>query len=180
MSPQPDWQPVSFYRSVSGTQPTALSVTHAFTEQALLNEESVALYYVFDMGEQGFVIVSADDNLLPVIGYSKERVFPKESLPPHVAKWFEQYKAEIRYVLENGITATRRDTGKMGGSPFRRNSKYRCTAGSQSAADDQMESGTLLQFLLPRRSGHRLCGHSHGADHEILELSAAGYRIPLL
>ncbi|MFM7401598.1 MAG: Spi family protease inhibitor, partial [Bacteroidota bacterium] len=55
---------VNFYRSVSGTQPTALSVTHAFTEQALLNEESVALYYIFDIGEQGFVIVSADDNLL--------------------------------------------------------------------------------------------------------------------
>ncbi|MFM8373862.1 MAG: hypothetical protein ACKOCO_15895, partial [Bacteroidota bacterium] len=45
---------VNFYRSVSGTQPTALSVTHAFTEQALLNEESVALYYIFDIGEQGF------------------------------------------------------------------------------------------------------------------------------
>ncbi len=98
---------INFYRSVAGASPSA---TLAFVELATLNSETpqepVALYYVFDMGSDGFVIISADDNLLPVIGYSKERVFPKESLPPHIAKWFEQYKAEIRYVLENDIAAT--------------------------------------------------------------------------
>jgi len=99
----------NFYRMAGGG--SGHLVTLALTEQAsFLNGESlpqpVALYYVFDIGEQGFVMVSADDNLWPVPGYSKEGSFPKEALPPHIDKWFEQYRAEIRYVLEHEIAAT--------------------------------------------------------------------------
>jgi hypothetical protein len=61
---------------------------------------------VFDMGDNGFVIVSGNDDLVPIIGYSTERNFPQEQMPIHVAKWFQEYKNEIRYILENEIHAT--------------------------------------------------------------------------
>ncbi len=38
--------------------------------------------YVFNVGETGFVIMSADDNFRPVIGYSDEGVFDVNNIPP--------------------------------------------------------------------------------------------------
>ena len=38
--------------------------------------------YVFNVGETGFVIMSADDNFRPIIGYSDEGVFDVNNIPP--------------------------------------------------------------------------------------------------
>ena len=40
-----------------------------------------ACFYVFNVGDNGFVIVSADDYFRPVLGYSKEGVFPVNNMP---------------------------------------------------------------------------------------------------
>ena len=38
-------------------------------------------FYVFNVGDKGFVIVSADDYFRPVLGYSEEGVFPVNNMP---------------------------------------------------------------------------------------------------
>ena len=40
-----------------------------------------AYFYVFNVGDEGFVIVSADDYFRPILGYSKEGVFPVDNMP---------------------------------------------------------------------------------------------------
>ncbi|OQA00029.1 MAG: Streptopain precursor [Bacteroidetes bacterium ADurb.Bin408] len=51
------------------------------------NEQSnFPLYYIFDINPIGFVIVTADDNLVPVIGYSFEEKY-EENLNP-VQNWW--------------------------------------------------------------------------------------------
>ena len=47
-------------------------------------------YYVFNVGQTGFVIVSADDNFRPIVGYSDEGLFPTENPSP-----------EMMYYLDN-------------------------------------------------------------------------------
>ncbi|MBQ3709281.1 MAG: C10 family peptidase [Bacteroidales bacterium] len=47
-------------------------------------------YFVFNIGQTGFVIVSADDNFRPIVGYSNEGVFPLENPSP-----------EMMYYLDN-------------------------------------------------------------------------------
>ena len=47
-------------------------------------------YYAFNVGEEGFVIVSADDNFRPIVAYSDEGVFPTENPSP-----------EMMYYLDN-------------------------------------------------------------------------------
>lgn len=47
-------------------------------------------YYVFNAGQTGFVIISADDCYRPVVGYSDEGVFETENMSP-----------ELKYYLDN-------------------------------------------------------------------------------
>lgn len=44
-----------------------------------------ACFYVFNVGDNGFVMVSADDYFRPILGYSKEGVFPVDNMPDGLA-----------------------------------------------------------------------------------------------
>lgn len=58
-------------------------------------------YYVFHFNPAGFVIVPADDCLVPVLGYSFEHNYVAENQPPNVQWWFQQYKDQVRFAREN-------------------------------------------------------------------------------
>lgn len=65
------------------------------------------LYYVFNIGhEQGFVIVSADDNLPPVLGYSFEGSYNEKDQHPAFREWMSSYQQQILEVLEKGLEGT--------------------------------------------------------------------------
>lgn len=67
----------------------------------------VAYYYIFNVANgNGFVIVSADDNAVPVLGYSDAADFDPANVAPQTAKWLEGYKAEMRYIIANGVKQT--------------------------------------------------------------------------
>jgi hypothetical protein len=67
----------------------------------------VNYYYVFNASaSQGFVIVSADDATLPVLGYATEGTFDGSKIPSNVQKWLEGYKNQIRYVMDHNLAPT--------------------------------------------------------------------------
>ncbi len=53
-----------------------------------------ACFYVYNVGDNGFVMVSADDYFRPILGYSKEGVFPVNDMPDGLS-----------YILNGIITA---------------------------------------------------------------------------
>lgn len=82
-----------------------------------------ACFYVFNVGQTGFVIISADDCYRPVVGYSDEGVFETENMSP-----------ELKYYLDN-IAEGRSQVRKNIQSP-------------EVAAEWQLltETGRLLSF----------------------------------
>ena len=42
-------------------------------------------FYVYNVGQEGFVIVSADDRFRPIVGYSDQGAFDSENLSPEFA-----------------------------------------------------------------------------------------------
>lgn len=64
------------------------------------------IIYVFNIDNSGFIIISGDDTVTPVLGYSDESNFDSESIPHNFKKWLENYKSEILFVIENKIKAT--------------------------------------------------------------------------
>lgn len=53
-------------------------------------------YYVINVGTNGFLIISADDELPELLGYSKERIYCEESISPALRMWLNNYDREIQ------------------------------------------------------------------------------------
>jgi len=68
-------------------------------------DNSNAYYFVYNAGNEGFIIVAGDDASLPILGYSTEGSFNFDQIPQNVAKWLEGYKQQIRYIVENNLQA---------------------------------------------------------------------------
>ena len=64
-----------------------------------------ALFYVFNVGE-GFVIVSADDAVVPVLGYSPSGHFNPDRIPDNFRFWLQGYADQISIVKERNIMAS--------------------------------------------------------------------------
>lgn len=63
-----------------------------------------ALFYVFNVGE-GFVMVSADDAIVPVLGYSPSGHFNPDRIPDNFRAWVQSYADAIEYVKTHELVA---------------------------------------------------------------------------
>lgn len=79
---------------------------------SLASLQTITYFYVFNASLSGFVIVSGDDNVLPILGYSDQGLFDPNNLPQNVLKWFEGYKSEIRSIIEQNIQPTNQIVGE--------------------------------------------------------------------
>ncbi len=60
--------------------------------------------YIFSTGQNGFVIVSGNTVLPPILAYSTENDFPSlENAPDNVKQWIQHYSDMIDFAIENGI-----------------------------------------------------------------------------
>lgn len=57
--------------------------------QTAFSDRGEACYYVFNVGEMGFVIIAANDNYRPIIGYSDEGVFNPDDMGPALVDYLE-------------------------------------------------------------------------------------------
>ena len=69
------------------------------------NSSSQSLFYVFESFEgRGFVIIAADDDVMPILGYSFEDPAPKpDNLPIGMKDWINWISNQISYVKDNKI-----------------------------------------------------------------------------
>jgi hypothetical protein len=62
--------------------------------------------YVFNMGNEGFVIVAASDNVRPILGYSNNGPFDASNPNNGAMYMLETYKNSISYAIESNLEAT--------------------------------------------------------------------------
>ena len=87
---------------------TAMKVAKTMVNDVDLNNISTRSYnnlYIFS-GDNGFVIVSADDRVTPIIGYSNNNAFVLNNDMTNVAYWLDKANDEIQYAIDNDIEAT--------------------------------------------------------------------------
>lgn len=64
-------------------------------------------FYVYNVNSSnGFIIVSAEDNVAPVLAYSYETGFDPNKIPPDVAWWLNGYKEQIEEARAKNMQAT--------------------------------------------------------------------------
>ena len=60
--------------------------------------------YIFN-ANPGFVVMSADDCVRPILGYSLTNVFVAEGMPENIKGWLQGYSDQIQDAIDNALTA---------------------------------------------------------------------------
>jgi hypothetical protein len=91
----------NFYRIQQGKLPEL-----ALAEKKLSFDGLHSIYYVFQVGSgDGFVIVSGDDQVMPILGYSTQGRYVKENQAPQVVAWLDKYFREVNFVIDHNLPA---------------------------------------------------------------------------
>jgi len=72
----------------------------------MLTSDGTPSIYVFSNNNQGFILVSADDALTPVLGYSYTGVFPEHGANENYDRFLNNYIDQVKYVRQNNMQAT--------------------------------------------------------------------------
>lgn len=64
------------------------------------------VYYALDFADGGWVIVSSEDHVTPVLAYSYEGLYTREDQPPQFIAWMEGYAKQIEYARRLALPAT--------------------------------------------------------------------------
>lgn len=66
---------------------------------------SLPAAYVFQRADnEGYLVLSADDEVTPLLGYADEGAFDINNMPEGLRYWLGYYAAEIAFIRQNGIT----------------------------------------------------------------------------
>lgn len=87
----------------------ALSIAQQFLKKKTLVFDNSAQFvrgealrdevlYVFQAKEGGYVIVSGDDNTVPILGYSETGRLDMSNLPEHIQAWLDGYAEQIAFL----------------------------------------------------------------------------------
>lgn len=91
--------------TVSQKEASALAASFLKQSEVVRVPSSFDYLYVFN-GDNCFVILSADDRVLPVLGYSRDRSFDAEALPENAMEWLRSYNSSIQNMVETGAEAS--------------------------------------------------------------------------
>ncbi len=106
----------SLLRSVSESD---FRLVYTGEDSDLRSSSNDPYYYIYNVGEDGgFVMVSGDDRVAPVIGYSLAGSFRPDDMPSNLKGWFEDYERQIDYArtlperpYPSEVSALRSDEG---------------------------------------------------------------------
>jgi PKD repeat protein len=87
---------INYYSNYAAEKTTDFSVKEVFTS----TEKGITTYYTFVFNAGGFVMVAADDAVLPVLGYSTTSEFRQDSENPAANEWFASYNEQITKIVE--------------------------------------------------------------------------------
>ncbi len=91
----------NFYRIQQGQAPDFLTLVQAD------EYDDRAVFYIYQINaSDGFVIVSGDDQVYPILGYSLKGQYVVDDQAPQVTTWLEKYHNEIVYIINEDAPAT--------------------------------------------------------------------------
>ena len=66
-----------------------------------ISDRDMELYHIFHLTPVGFIIVSADDRSVPILGYSFENNYLIEGQPANIKYLMDSFKADIKNAIDN-------------------------------------------------------------------------------
>lgn len=72
-------------------------------------------YYIYNRAGGGYVIISGDDRIAPILGYSEDGSFPTEDIPEGLQGWMNTYTEHISALLASGGLQSSQVINQKGG-----------------------------------------------------------------
>ena len=66
-----------------------------------IENEGNKLIYIFHLDPVGFIMVPADDRAVPNLAFGFEHSFESKNLPPNLNALINQYKTELKALIDN-------------------------------------------------------------------------------
>jgi len=67
-------------------------------------KDGTVFFYIVDFEPSGFALISADDRITPILGYSFINDFTPDNLPLQLEDFLDNVRAYIQYVIEQNIS----------------------------------------------------------------------------
>jgi len=96
----------SIFMLKRGTQSSIALELHTVRtmNNPLKRGDSSPLIYIYNFANSnGFILVAADDNVTPILGYSTEQDFDINAMPAQVAAWMKHYEKEIETAIQYNV-----------------------------------------------------------------------------
>ena len=88
--------------------------SHPQRMKAAGKHQKAAAYYAFNIGDnEGFVIVSGDDSLTELVGYSDSGSFDPDNMPDNMRSWLQTYSDYVASVQAGESKAKRQQLGNV-------------------------------------------------------------------
>ena len=88
--------------------------SHPQRMKAAGKQQKAAAYYAFNIGDNdGFVIVSGDDSLTELVGYSDSGSFDPDNMPDNMRSWLQAYSGYVASVQAGDSKAKRQQLGNV-------------------------------------------------------------------
>ena len=89
-----------FYTARSNQYCSSCESSLQISESFVKNVGGIPLYFIFNINDKGYVIISADDEVIPILAYSFEGIFSERNQAPQFTAWLEQYARQISYAMK--------------------------------------------------------------------------------
>lgn len=106
--------PVDSARAIQVAQSFMLGQTNSKAEFVEVSKQAgLTNMYIFASADSvGFVIVSADDRVRPILGYSESNPFDASKMPPNLRDWLMGYEMQIQYAKDENVQPTNEVTSE--------------------------------------------------------------------
>ena len=94
------------FMNVASTNTAVKKATPA-KRMALKTTAEQNLYYIYENADgEGWVIVAANDAVMPILAYSETGTFRTDNLPDNIRSWMGKYNNFIRRIENDGVEAS--------------------------------------------------------------------------
>jgi hypothetical protein len=91
---------MNWYSERNDKAPNDFEIVESFIE----TENADNIYYIFNFDKTGFVIVSADDIAVPILGYVFKHNYTTENHPPQFDAMLASFREQILYARNNNLS----------------------------------------------------------------------------
>lgn len=96
----------SYYENYQNYYKPSKKPEISITGHNSFKENDILVYYIFNTNNNGFVIVSADDIITPVLGYSFQSNYSETNQPPQFISWMKSYSVQISNAISSKLAVS--------------------------------------------------------------------------